>query len=231
MSPQVAISEFKDFLGHAVAATRAVGLLQMAKAPGFEATAFTIPQGAKFVTGGKQYATAEVWEIPESKTDPTDVAVSALRDGAGGNLPAGQVWESPVLNIVATNPDPISGGADQKPGLYPQDAKNQPSDNALQRALDVSHDVIKAMLSNDPATELDVTDNRIKQAILLLSAYRLQQNLMQEQQVPVPSQHGAAPMETRYFRARVYKPLMVQITQLLSHKIDWGRAINGPPST
>ena len=223
----VKLSTFKDFLGLANAATHAAGLLQLDKAPGFEATAFTIPKGEKFVTGGKQYATAEAWEIPESKTDPTDVGITALRDGEGGNLPASQVWQSPVLNIVATNPLPITGGLDQRPGLYPQAAgKTGPTDTALQRALDVAEQVIRAVIGLKATEPLEM-DSRVEQGIMLLAMYRWQNSTVQERAHYPPSQHGAAPREQDYFRHQVYQPLMRQVSSLVSHKTKYGRIING----
>ena len=159
------------------------------------------------------------------------VTVQAQNAGAQYNIQPSQNWASPQLGgVTVQNAIPFSNGSDDIPerkGLYPQRQKGVgPTDTQLQRALDVSHQVIRGMIGLKD-TEDFPDDSRTREAVFLLSMYRLENNLTQEAIFAKPTLHATSPQETRYFRANVYRHLMNQVAGLISHLTKWERIING----
>lgn len=232
----VSTNTFRDFLGFAIPGTdgtKAVGLLQITKIPADIGKAFTIPENTYWAAAGRQFISPERWEIPESKTDPTDIAVIANGVGEDGNLPANQEWSIPIFGLLVANPAPFTGGTDPvpaTPGLYYGEEGITPTEASLQRALNVAEKVVKGMIGLTADEALDTTDSRVEQAVLLLAMFRFQNNTVQQRELPVPDNLSPSPQQVSYFRAKIYPALLNQVSGLISHLTKYKRQINGEDS-
>lgn len=230
----ITIKDFSDFLGLGREKTpgmKASGILVVTKTVSLDRV-LNIPKSTRFDSeSGYKYFTTEDNTISESATF-LPVAVVSQSPGQAYNIPANQVWTSPQIGGVSVaNPQAFTGGQDSLPeikGIYPQRQKGiGPSDNQLQRCIDVAVAVIRGMIGLSPKDDFPYTDSRVREAVFLLALYRLENNQIQETRFQKPSLHATSPEESRYFRANVYKPLMGQVSGLISHLTRWDMVING----
>lgn len=94
----------------------ALAVLQFQR-PNPAGPAIILPIASKIRTiRGTEFATTQVLSIPAGSTAPVDIIAQAVVTGTAGNVAAGTLTEfvlaPPDTDLVVTNPDPATGGAD-----------------------------------------------------------------------------------------------------------------------
>ena len=220
----ISVADFAVFLGYGIKGhpgEKASGIIVVTKTVRVDQP-LTIPANTRFdSSSGHKFFTTQQNIISESASF-LPIGVVAQNAGADANIPAGQTWASPSLGGVSVaNPQPFFGGENpvaDEPGLYPQRQKNLgPKDVELRRALDVGTALIRSMIGLKEGESVPFDDVRVREAIFLVSMYRLESNLIQERRFSAPSLHASAGEVVKYFRQSLYKPVMQQATDLISH--------------
>ena len=225
------VENFRNFLGLGVEGQPAVGLLVLSKSAGHENEAFDIPTGTIFQSRGQSFETKQDFHLTESATQ-IEVAVEAQEAGSQGNLASMGHWNTDINNLLIEQPNDFTNGSDDKEGLYPSAPNNVGyPDLQIQFCLDLSEQVIRDQLQLKEGEDLDLTDPRVVQASNLLCMYALQNNTIQELAFANPTLQDVSPMHTKYFRANIFAPLMMQVSRLLSHKKNYQRMINPEPAS
>ena len=223
----ISLENFKTFANlprEAVPGTPAVGLLVLTKEAGHEAESFDIPSNSRFISNGLGYETLEDFQLSESATQ-LEVAITAQTPGIRGNLPANQVWTSPVANVVANNPAPLTQGADLIPSSKTDVSWENRPDSLIQIQLDAAVANIKTRLAKTDLPD----DPRVDRAVYLLANFYMQNRSSQEVQHKL-DEGSISRHETAYYRERVYQAIQLELSNLLNPFIDVAKFMPEVPS-
>lgn len=231
----LSISEFKSFMGYSTGGSEgspAYGILVITKADSSDQSSYDFPADGQWSPSGSglNFYNPDRWTLSESARH-IEIGVQSKTRSSRYNIEANLQWP-PQQGIVITNPAAFTQGADPtpaSPGLYP--GLKSPPDVRLQSAIDTGKGICSNMMGLKEGDDFPDDDPLVKEAVFLLGAYKLQNTHFQQLVAPVSSASPTAPMTTVLFRDRTFKPLMNQVFQLLSHRIDFSRLINEKPPT
>ena len=225
------IADFANFLGYGRAAqvgTKSAGIVTITKTVRLNQP-LTIPKSTRFdVNTGLKFFSIEQVEISESASFGP-VGLTAQNPGAEYNIEANQTWASPQLGgIDVRNGLPFSGGKDsqpERPGYFPQRQKIGPQDDEMARVLTVATQKVRYMMGLNDDEDFPFEDPSVKQGTFLYGMFLIENFSSQVQNYSKPTLHSTSPQEQRIYRDRLYKPLMAQIHDLISHKCNYRRLV------
>ena len=219
----ITIEKFKNYLGFTRKAKPAVparGTLTLNRKTGVTGI-IRVPDNLTFSTSGKFYKSSTESNFRELNQSQSFIPylVVAVHGGPSYNLTeTNQIFAiDQVVNFTATNESPIVGGLDaipEMPGINVLDLEQQGwTDDRLQEALDVGTYIVRELAGN---SDTDLTDNiLIREAIYLMSMYRLQNNQTTEKTTSF-GDDGLSNATKTFFRDRSFLPLMQQVQSLIS---------------
>ena len=231
----ISLQEFKDYLQIGTAAvpgSPAVGVCVVRKLLNPNSSV-DIPAQTKFShSSGLTFFTTERFLVSESAAF-LPITLQSQTKTSQANIPASgtSAWSSPVIGgISLENPMPFSGGVDavpEVPGFYTSQ-KQRPSDQSLQRALDLGMDKVRTMMwltARDP----DPFDKPgPKEAGLSISMAFLQNNLAQSYEIPTASLQSTNPQQQRFYRDKVMAAVIARAHDLVSADRDPDRFMPDP---
>ena len=215
------IADFRLYLGFFLEGKRAVGILTIRpKTPSDpHREPVDIPKDSIFTTNNLRFFNPEAATLSES-ADFLPLATQSIDQSEDANVPAGQVWVTPIQNIVVTNDTLFQGGRSAKPGMYPTGVSSvNITDSQLERALSVGRFQLRQLLGLNEADQLDeINDVGIREALMILSNFFLEQNIMSELKYNVSRSDGPFPEKTKFPRPDLYKKIVLLVLNLAGHK-------------
>lgn len=229
----VTLRDFREFLGFSIEGSGSRGLITIRRKPPIpqDKKSIDIPKNTRFYSNNISFYNPERTILSES-SDFIPLFIVTNTKGEDSNLKPNQQWKTSLPSwitemITIENTQAFSGGIDELPGQYFGGVGEvNLFDNQIQRALDVARLQLAKELgiteSNEDTSNFELwlqDDPCIREALMMIAMYRLQQNTTQSLNYNVGySRGGSFPEQEKYFRHRDFEPLMRQVRGLISHR-------------
>ena len=182
----ISLQKFKDYAEiyqSAQPGTKSQGIVTVNRIDTQSQTIISIPIDTTFsVNTGQSFINPVIAELNQSQSF-IPLALQSLVAGAGQNIPANSVWNTPIAGITLSNAQAFSGGKDPVPELnkkgYTVNKINIPSDSVLALILYQAQKICLGMtgLSSAPDTQT------FESAVYFLGRYYLETRTKQQSQI------------------------------------------------